>query len=424
MAIGPAARLQHRKGGPPNLEAACEPGASVGSEIEPGKPAIRTLCAPPPEIMPYMSGIFIERNGELVSMTTVPYSSEDVFQELLGRHPALLVGDQLAPGLEPRRFVLVRREAGVPDAQDAANRWSLDHLFLDQDGVPTLVEVKRSSDTRIRREVVGQMLDYAANAVVYWPVDRLMGDLETTHQATGGSITQLRDLLKLDDESPDSIDAAIESYWQQVAANLSAGRVRLLFVADALPPELRRVIEFLNQQMAPAEVLGIEIQNYEGEGLRALIPRIVGLTEAAREHKNPTSNLSLAELWKAAPESVHAARRKLDHWASERGFDQIDLQKSRRYGRLGAKRASVLLYPSYNAVYFSFDLLRPDRADELHATLETLLGRPAAPKEPSVRCATLVDRWTEFESQFLTPFVEATAGLSTNSDEPSTSSNG
>ena len=32
--------------------------------------------------------------------------------------------------------------------------------------MPTLVEVKRSSDTRIRREVVGQMLHYAANAVV------------------------------------------------------------------------------------------------------------------------------------------------------------------------------------------------------------------------------------------------------------------
>jgi hypothetical protein len=34
---------------------------------------------------------------------------------------------------------------------------------FDQNAVPTLVEVKRSSDTRIRREVVGQMLDYAAN---------------------------------------------------------------------------------------------------------------------------------------------------------------------------------------------------------------------------------------------------------------------
>lgn len=39
--------------------------------------------------------------------------------------------------------------------------------------MPTLVEVKRSSDTRIRREVVGQMLDYAANGAVYWPLERL-----------------------------------------------------------------------------------------------------------------------------------------------------------------------------------------------------------------------------------------------------------
>ena len=41
------------------------------------------------------------------------------------------------------------------------------------DANPTLVEVKRSSDTRERREVVGQMLDYAANAVVYWPIETI-----------------------------------------------------------------------------------------------------------------------------------------------------------------------------------------------------------------------------------------------------------
>jgi hypothetical protein len=40
--------------------------------------------------------------------------------------------------------------------------------FVDQDAVPTFVEVKRSSDTRLRREVVGQMLDYAANASAHW----------------------------------------------------------------------------------------------------------------------------------------------------------------------------------------------------------------------------------------------------------------
>ena len=38
----------------------------------------------------------------------------------------------------------------------------MDHLYIDQNAWPTLVEVKRSKDTRIRREVVGQMMDYAA----------------------------------------------------------------------------------------------------------------------------------------------------------------------------------------------------------------------------------------------------------------------
>ena len=69
-------------------------------------------------------------------------------------------------------WLLSKREAELASEQDGASRWSVDHLFLDQDGIPTIVEVKRSRDTRIRREVVGQMLDYAANAVVYWHVKK------------------------------------------------------------------------------------------------------------------------------------------------------------------------------------------------------------------------------------------------------------
>lgn len=61
----------------------------------------------------------------------------------------------------------------VPNAADGSGRFSLDHLFLDQYGTPTFVECKRASDTRVRREVVAQMLDYAANGVQYWPMDRL-----------------------------------------------------------------------------------------------------------------------------------------------------------------------------------------------------------------------------------------------------------
>ena len=55
----------------------------------------------------------------------------------------------------------------IQDGEQGSDRWSFDHLFLDQDNVPTLVEVERSSDTRVRRDIRGQLLDYAAKALVY-----------------------------------------------------------------------------------------------------------------------------------------------------------------------------------------------------------------------------------------------------------------
>src|SRR2546429_134359 len=137
-------------------------------------------------------------------MTEAPYDSEEVLQALLARFPDLLGGDQL--GSSPRRWLLVGREATLPADEDGGGRWSVDHLFLDQDAVPTLVEVKRSSDTRIRREVVGQMLDYAANSVVYWPIETLRGVFERRCEREG--IEPDAELAAVLEEGGDG-----EAYW-------------------------------------------------------------------------------------------------------------------------------------------------------------------------------------------------------------------
>ncbi len=123
-----------------------------------------------------MSGkiYLIQSDNTLQALSQQPYANEDLFQSLLEQYPDLLAGEQIDEA-NPRRWLLVAREVGVPGEEGGGNQWSLDHLFLDQDAVPTLVEVKRASDTCIRREVVGQMLDYAANAVVYWPVETIRG---------------------------------------------------------------------------------------------------------------------------------------------------------------------------------------------------------------------------------------------------------
>jgi hypothetical protein len=223
-------------------------------------------------------GIFLLDGEELVEMREQPYDSEDLLQTLLAKYPNLLAGgDQLAGS--PRRWLLVRREAGVPNREAGGSHWSLDHLFIDQEAVPTLVEVKRSTNTQIRREVVGQMLDYAANGVVYWPGERLRSDFEARCAKEG------KDAKEVFQESlGDSLEP--ERFWGDVEQNLRSGRIRLVFVSDVLPPELRRVIEFLNERMSPTEVVGLEVRRYVGDGgLTTLVPRVVGQTEQSRIHK-------------------------------------------------------------------------------------------------------------------------------------------
>jgi hypothetical protein len=181
---------------------------------------------------------------------------------------------------EPRRWLLVRREAGVPSREEEADRWSMDHLFLDQEGIPTLVEVKRSTDTRIRREVVGQMLDYAANALRYWPTERIRMMFEETCKSKGvDADSAVLEVL----ESEWDIDAeAVEDFWQNVERNFQAHRIRMVFVADIVPPELQRIVEFLNEQMNPSEVLAVEVRQYVGNGPKTLVPRVYGLSRGSK----------------------------------------------------------------------------------------------------------------------------------------------
>ncbi len=222
--------------------------------------------------------IYLLKDDALIQMEETPYPLEKHLQEYLAKHHDLLAGDQI-DSVNARRWLLVAREMSIPDQNDGSGRWSLDHLFLDQDAVPTLVEVKRSSDPRIRREVVGQMLDYAANALAYWPVERVRMEFEGRCKAEGKGPEEALLTFLEGEQDPDE-------FWGKLKKNLDAGCVRLIFLADAIPPELRRVVEFLNQQMDPAEVLAVEVKHFKGPDNSAFVPRLLGQTEKARLKKS------------------------------------------------------------------------------------------------------------------------------------------
>lgn len=246
--------------------------------------------------------IFIVNNqGQLVEMNESTYISEDLLQKLLADYPALISGSQINPE-KPRRWLLISREIGVPDEKDANQRWSLDHLFIDQDGIPTLIEVKRSSDTRIRREVIGQILDYASNAVAYWSINDIIRNFEETCKKSGieDSNSILNEFLREEIE--------LNSFWDMTATNLKAGKIRLLIVADTIPKELQRIIEFLNEQMNPAEILGVEIKQFIGQDLKTLVPRVIGKTFNAQAIKN-------------------SLKSKEEHWNEETFFAELLIQQ-------------------------------------------------------------------------------------------------
>ena len=241
--------------------------------------------------------IFLLNTDErLTPLAAQGYDSEPLLQRLLAQYPDLLAGEQVDPD-SPRKWLLVSREMGVPDDSNA-NRWSLDHLFLDQDGVPTLIEAKRSSDPN----------------------------------------SKLRHFLGLEAESDES---ATDGFWEGVNSNLRANRIRMIFVSDIIPTELRRIVEFLNELMTPAEVLAIEIRQFVGEGIKALVPRVSGQTEARRKKKqnltgsrSPDSEISKGDFLEALsenpstdPASVKAVERILD-WAESNADLKLRFQRS------------------------------------------------------------------------------------------------
>lgn len=229
-----------------------------------------------------MAEVFvIDSSGALHPLNNQPYEAESVLQRLLAEHPELLAGELVDPET-PRRWLLVSREAPLGDSEESGGRWSVDHLLVDQEAIPTIVEVKRSSDTRIRREVIGQILEYAANGVMYWPVDKLQAEFEGLCARDQADPAQrISERLGINDPG---------EFWNRVRTNLRAGKVRLILVADDIPQEVRRIVEFLNGQMNTAEFLAVEIKQFRAESnLTTLVPRVYGQTEQASGAKGQTA---------------------------------------------------------------------------------------------------------------------------------------
>jgi hypothetical protein len=112
-----------------------------------------------------------------------------------------------------------------------------------------------------------------------------------------------------------------------------------VFVADEIPSELLRIIEFLNVQMNPAEVVGIEIKRYSGRGVTTLVPKLVGRTAEAQQRKAATRPDTGPLTWddyqqRLTPENFAVARgvyERLEQWIADRGLPYTPVLRRGHY---------------------------------------------------------------------------------------------
>ena len=214
----------------------------------------------------YASG----KPGMLVPLEETSFSKEDELQTLIADHPELIDGEQVNPD-DPRRWILVTNEKGVAEKKGEGRRWSVDILLVDQDAVPTLVEVKRGDNPEVRRAIVGQILEYAAHASNTWSAGELREAFERNAAARNRDPEEeLSKLLAMND------DANADEFWDDVSTKLAAKRLRLLFVSDSIPDPLARIVELLNSETVNIEVLAVEVKQFKGQEGQTLVPRVIG----------------------------------------------------------------------------------------------------------------------------------------------------
>lgn len=344
----------------------------------------------------------LDNNKQLTELTEADYLTEDELQTLLADFPKLISGDLIDAG-NPRRWLMIKREMAIADSETAGGRWSLDHLFIDQDGIPALIEVKRSTDTRIRREVIGQMLDYAANAVSYWNVNDIREHFESTCSQKGVPADEcLLEFL--------GSEELVLNYWNIVQTNLKASKIRLLLVADTIPREMKRIIEFLNEQMTTCIILGIEIKQFKGQNnFKTLVPKVIGATANAQNQKSAVKN-GVGELWTEERFFAEINAKYPDHYQiyraifeeSRKLFDDVwwgaGLKTASFIPNLRIDKLFISLFSvySYGAVEMQFQYLKgkkpfdnEEKRRELLNRLNDALGMKLDNMErrPSVRIA-------------------------------------
>ncbi len=192
-----------------------------------------------------------------------PELVEKHIQRLVFDHPEVLpiqeLDDSFAPALP------VGLEVGTKVGP-------IDALYISPSGGITVVETKLWRNPEARREVVGQIIDYAT-ALSSWSYERLD---EACRSASGLSLWEL-----VSSHAGGDLPDGEAGFIDAVSKNLRHGRFLLLVVGDGIREEVERMTSYV--QAAPRlqfhlALVELRIYSSDEDRVRIVVPSVVAKT--------------------------------------------------------------------------------------------------------------------------------------------------
>ncbi len=233
-----------------------------------------------------------------------PPFGEETLQQLLAAHPSLLPIEELEPAFGPP--VCLGREIGT-------SAGCMDLLYSSPAGYLTLVETKLWKNPQARREVVGQVIDYARD-LAQWDFDKLDAAVRKARVSMRQEELGVFDILKEQDADLDEATTIAS-----VNRGLRRGRILLLIVGDIIREGVVKISEFIHTtpslhfSLALVE-LALYRQSPDADWPVYVQPRVVERTSevvrAVVEVRAPR-DLEVEVALPAEPEGVQKAKPRL-----------------------------------------------------------------------------------------------------------------
>ena len=152
-------------------------------------------------------------------------------RDLIFTHPGSIPVPELDPAYAP--LIPICKEL------DTRNAGLINALFINPLGMPTLLECKLWRNPEARREVVGQILDYA-RTFKKWTFSDLQREVARARKEQGFNL-----VAHIHEHYKEQFDNS--AFVDNVTRNLQKGRILLLVIGDEIREGVEAIAEFLRR---------------------------------------------------------------------------------------------------------------------------------------------------------------------------------